>query len=565
MRGMKSLAFAMLLLVPVAVSAQTFERPLVMPGIGQPIGAADVNGDGQPDLVSRSGADLLVYLADGSGHLRPPIRTTVGQYHSDYVQNDELSVALGDFNGDGRIDAAAARRDDVSVLLGDGAGGFLPASVVPAGAIVTEIVARDMNGDGKLDLVMTQDRRYVRLFRGDGAGHFTQTAAVDMSYVDRMVVGDLNGDGKPDVIVDMTSSGRAALLPGDGAGGLGPRQGLPGINMFSGTVADFNEDGVPDLLFTGAGSVGVALGGPGALALVSINFAASPDVGLMESIQGTTAGDLNGDGHQDAVLLESLGAAWVALGDGRGRFSVPVRVDAPNANGHALWSATVADVNGDGYGDLVAGMVWCVVECQSTDGYNLFYAPTTVERARTTEALVKTVEGTVGSLANLLATTAVSLDRLSSADFAKLTALDVPVSSRASQSSVDTMSSELHALGAALVTLPAAGALQAAIADVRTATTSAIDSASNAATRIAIERALGDGVSVIWFMLPAAQNGQLDTVRQIVTDSIAGLQAIGVHISRAAMAAFAKAETAFTSGEYVSAYSSYAQAYQGLR
>jgi hypothetical protein len=156
------------------------------------------------------------------------------------------------------------------------------------------------------------------------------------------------------------------------------------------------------------------------------------------------------------------------------------------------------------------------------------------------------------------------------------TQLDEKISPRASQATVDALADTLNAVSNGVAALAAAipnngsiAALQAAVtnlsADVAAKSTQvSVDAAAFAATRIAIERALSDGIRVVWFMLPETAGGQLDLVRQIVRDSLAGMQTIGVRAPRAHND-FENGEQAYAAGDYRRAYEWYGSAYQRLQ
>jgi hypothetical protein len=109
----------------------------------------DMNGDGRLDLIASLGnidfseigqhpGAVVILLGNGNGTFQPPQRYATG------VQN-AMSVVVGDFNGDGRLDAATGNRsaefdgdlthfwDSISVLPGDGAGRLLPATTLTLG------------------------------------------------------------------------------------------------------------------------------------------------------------------------------------------------------------------------------------------------------------------------------------------------------------------------------------------------------------------------------------------------------------------------------------------------
>jgi hypothetical protein len=131
-----------------------------------------------------------------------------------------MSVAVGDFNGDGKQDLATANffsADTVSVLLGDGSGGFGTKTDITTGDGPFGVAVGDFNGDGKTDLATANffaDTASVLL--GDGSGGF----AVKTDFVTdhgpySVASGDVNGDGQADLAVANYSESTTSVLLND--------------------------------------------------------------------------------------------------------------------------------------------------------------------------------------------------------------------------------------------------------------------------------------------------------------------------------------------------------------
>ena len=124
--------------------------------------AADLNGDGKPDLVSCNTDDgtVSVLLGNGDGTFQRPVAYSVGQVSA---------LAIGDFNGDGKPDLAVANQGaggtskQISILLGNGDGTFQAAVNYPANNHTVGLVVGDFNGDGKLDIAARQPIFLVRI------------------------------------------------------------------------------------------------------------------------------------------------------------------------------------------------------------------------------------------------------------------------------------------------------------------------------------------------------------------------------------------------------------------
>src|ERR1039458_6743249 len=179
------------------------------PGVSYPVSptpvfvaAADFNHDGKTDLVtvnvgatSTTPGTVSVLLGNGNGTFQSAVPYTVGDQPS--------SVAIADFNGDGKLDLAVPNRNtaSISLLLGNGDGTFGLASDVAATTNLVSISPADFNGDGKQDLVAVNSSTnsiYVLLGNGDGTFQPPTAFLVDIVPV-FVAAGDFNRDGRPDV------------------------------------------------------------------------------------------------------------------------------------------------------------------------------------------------------------------------------------------------------------------------------------------------------------------------------------------------------------------------------
>src|SRR5205823_3940948 len=135
------------------------------------------------------------------------------------------SIAVGDFNGDGKLDVAVAHfySNDVTLLLGNGDGTFQPAQVVQTFAsdmYLIPVAVGDVNGDGKLDLVVANagsNNVSVLLGNGDGTFQAAKTFPVG-NRLEFVALGDFNGDRKLDLAVASYNTNTVGVLFGVGDG-----------------------------------------------------------------------------------------------------------------------------------------------------------------------------------------------------------------------------------------------------------------------------------------------------------------------------------------------------------
>jgi hypothetical protein len=162
-------------------------------------------------------------------------------------------MAASDFNTDGRPDLAVTNTfsGNVSILLGDGAGGFGPALSLTVGGNPLSVAAGDFNADGKQDLaVVRQSPDELLVFTGIGNGNFEERARLNAGFQPFSVrTGDYNGDGATDLVVATSRENLVTIFQGAGAGNFaGPFKFYAGSSPIMTSNADFNGDGKLDLV-----------------------------------------------------------------------------------------------------------------------------------------------------------------------------------------------------------------------------------------------------------------------------------------------------------------------------
>lgn len=369
---------------------------------------ADVNGDSKLDLLAVGGGDAVFPATGKQGGLAViPLQTGATPAASYTYSATALvtAVTTGDYNGDGKLDAAAVTADGrLVVYSGSGDGKFPSLRSITVSSNSGLLFSADWNRDGKLDLLLSGRAPGTTFpvglshFLGAGDGTFGAAVRSNLarSSLSSAALVDLDQDLKLDVVGVEGTTGKvlAAFGRGDGTMVVSPDYGL--IWRDAVATGDFNGDGIVDLasasVVASLGGIALGLGdggfkagsgtlsfdrGPSALAtgdfnrdgkldLAAANYDSAVVSLLLGNGDGTTAnqrtfsvdktpnalaaGDVNGDGLLDLVTANAdADTVSVLLGNGTGNFATSKEY----ATGKNPVAMVLADFNGDGRLDVV--------------------------------------------------------------------------------------------------------------------------------------------------------------------------------------------------------------------
>lgn len=305
----------------------------LLAGMGSAL--ADFDGDGALDIFYQT-----INGPDDRGFLFGP-SVLWGNGDGTFADPDPLgpedtgmfdTSLVGDFNGDSLPDVFSFDGYDASVLLNLGNGDFEELGMFSLVSFADSAAVADLNGDLFDDVVLFRDddSATARFLRSVGDGTFADplpvlTAEVQFWYG----LDDFNGDGNADLL-GISPAGIFVYL-GVGDGTFGDPVMTP-LSLFDGdydpfTVADLNEDSIPDFVFaiandgsTGANSsVYVTLGnGDGSFGEIT----RLGRIGEQIDHTGAHAVDVDGDGNLDIVSVAWYGVPFLRpfFGNGDGTF-----------------------------------------------------------------------------------------------------------------------------------------------------------------------------------------------------------------------------------------------------
>jgi len=319
--------------------------------------AADVNGDGLPDLlVSESPSNSIALLINGGSN----------KYHLFHTPFPSGGASPGtivpiDLNRDGKIDLVVANQSQcsgcvtdgvIAVFMGNGNGTFASPVLYDSGGLglgSQDLAVVDVNGDGKPDIIVLNcgpgnasscgsDNGVLSVLLGNGDGTFQPAKSQDVGLPVNagFALADVNGDGKPDVLISSPTCSPAGNCPtaslivmlGEGDGTFESAASYSTGAVLGGAIAvgDLNHDGKPDVVVGGcAASPCASANGVVSVLLGNGDGSFQPpvlyDIGGPYSLAIT---DLNFDGNSDVLVSDVFGRSVdILLGNGDGSFQFP--------------------------------------------------------------------------------------------------------------------------------------------------------------------------------------------------------------------------------------------------
>ncbi|HXB08760.1 MAG TPA: FG-GAP-like repeat-containing protein, partial [Puia sp.] len=313
-------------LYPSAFAAPQDQTTLAQDGPQSTL-AADIDGDGRPDIVdTRYGTQLFTIYRNAStkGGQNGPAAGFAGPAYFDPGINLNMplgkytyATAIGDLDGDGKPDVIITNQTEATISIfhntsSPAALSFDPSFAVPCGVVsAPHLAIGDLDGDGKPEVVLAAGSKLVILKNNSTPGtiQLDSATSVDLPYLTDIAINDFDGDGKADIYTSYAggtlASGLLFLLntssPGNFSFTAQPKMDVL-IDGVKPLIGDMDGDGRPDLGLTSYSIPAISLfqntSTPG-----HISFTALPNIKTADQTISLNLGDLDGDGLPELAAL----------------------------------------------------------------------------------------------------------------------------------------------------------------------------------------------------------------------------------------------------------------------
>ncbi len=278
----------------------------------------DFNNDGFLDIATaKNNGNVSLILGNGDGTFGSP-----DFFSLNLGGNNPFAIAAGNFNNDGNLDLVTANRnnDNVSVLIGNGNGGFTRTNF-SSGVRPIDVTVGDFDNDGNVDIATAKDNQNVSILLGNGDGTFGGASFFGLNLGGNdpfaIAVGDFNNDNNQDLVTANRNNNNVSVLIGNGSGGFTATNFNAGNNPIDVTVGDFDNDGNLDIATAKDAGSGVSL----LLGNGNGTFNAPTFLTIGGTPSSISSGDINNDGFLDIVTANtSSNNISLLLGNGDGTF-----------------------------------------------------------------------------------------------------------------------------------------------------------------------------------------------------------------------------------------------------
>ena len=313
---------------------------------------ADFDGDGQLDAVTANhgAASVTVLLGDGHGGFAPGRDFAVDAQPIAVVAGHFVGSATGQLPG---VATASSVQRSVTIALAAGKGALAPSSTSPVGMAPASLVAADLDGDGRDDLAVADPvGGAVDVLLGPLGSSVTTPTVIAISGAPSCVTAGPVRSATLDLLIGYRDNFDLTLLDGDGHGKftVGISTGIFADNLAAVALADVNNDGLLD-------AIAAARNGKiGAIVMVAFGVTGggySPSAAMYGVGQGVSAmalGDFDGDGLLDLATANAMDGTLSVLG-GRagGTFAPGVTLAVGGVS-----AVAAGDLDGDHRAELIA-------------------------------------------------------------------------------------------------------------------------------------------------------------------------------------------------------------------